>query len=97
MCSSSPRPTAKRTFAADELAVLQALASEAALALERLRSEAALSDALAREQLTAQVVRRIRAQLDPGAVLDVAREDLARALDLSAVSITIEDGAQRDL
>jgi PAS domain S-box-containing protein len=84
----------KRTFAADELAVLQALASEAALALERLRSEAALSDALAREQMTAQVVRRIRAQLDPGAVLDVAREDLARALDLSAVSITIEDGAQ---
>ena len=83
----------KRTFAADELAVLQAIASEAALALERLRSEAALSDALAREQLTAQVVRRIRAQLDPGAVLAVAREELARALDLSTVSITIEEGA----
>ncbi len=84
----------KRTFAADELAVLQAIASEAALALERLRSEAALSDALAREQLTAQVVRRVRAQLDPGAVVDVARAELARALDLSTVSITIEDGAR---
>ncbi len=84
----------KRTFAADELAVLQAIASEAALALERLRSEAALSDALAREQSTAQVVRRIRAQLDPGGVLDVAREELSRALDLTAVSITIDDGAR---
>ena len=82
----------KRTFAVDELALLQAIASEAALALERLRSEAALSDALTREQLTGEVVRRIRAQLDPGAVLDVAQEELGRALDLNAVSITVEDG-----
>ncbi|HUZ82087.1 MAG TPA: GAF domain-containing protein, partial [Gaiellaceae bacterium] len=40
---------AKRTFPPDELAVLQAIASEAALALERLRSASALADALARE------------------------------------------------
>ena len=84
---------AKRTFPADELALLQAIASEAALALERLRSAAELSEALAREQLVGEVVRRIRAQLEPGAVLEVARDELRRALDLGSVSISIERGA----
>ena len=50
----------KRAFSHEELALLQALAAEAALALERLRSAAALSDALAREQAVAEVSRRIR-------------------------------------
>ncbi len=84
----------KRTFAADELALLQATASEAALALERLRSAAALSEALAREQLVAEVARRIRAQLDPTAVLDVAREELGRALAPGDVSISVDGQAR---
>jgi PAS domain S-box-containing protein len=84
---------AKRTFPADELALLQAIASEAALALERLRSAAALSDALAREQLIGEVVRRIRAELDPDAVLDVARDELRGALHLDAVAIQVNAGA----
>ena len=86
---------AKRTFAPDELALLQATASEAALALERLRSAAALSEALAREQLVGEVARRIRAQLDPTAVLDVAREELGRALGSGDVSISVDDEAAR--
>ncbi|HEX4527242.1 MAG TPA: GAF domain-containing protein [Gaiellaceae bacterium] len=86
---------AKRTFPADELALLQAIASEAALALERLRSAAALADALAREQLIGEVVRRIRAELDPDAVLEVARTELRDALQLdAAVSIPVEGGAR---
>lgn len=85
---------AKRTFPADELALLQAIASEAALALERLRSAAALSDALAREQLVGEIVRRIRGQLDPDAVLSVARDELRAALHLETVSISVDDGAQ---
>ncbi len=84
----------KRAFAPDELALLQATASEAALALERLRSAAALSEALAREQLVAEVARRIRAQLDPAAVLDVAREELGRALGSSHVSISVDGEAR---
>jgi PAS domain S-box-containing protein len=85
---------AKRTFPAGELALLQTIASDAALALERLRSEAALSDALAREQLIGGVVRRIRAQLDPEAVLEVARDELGQALARGPVSISVERGAQ---
>ena len=92
---------AKRTFPADELALLQAIAGEAALALERLRSDEALSDALAREQLIGGVARRIRAQLDPDAVVGVAREELIRALAPSPVAISVEHGAhvvvERDL
>ena len=34
-------------------------------------------------------MRRIRAQLEPGAVLEVARDELRRALDLGSVSISI--------
>ena len=84
----------KRTFAPDELALLQATASEAAAALERLRSAAALSEALAREQLVGEVARRIRAQLDPTAVLEVAREELGRALGSTDVSISVDGEAR---
>jgi PAS domain S-box-containing protein len=83
---------AKRTFPSDELALLQTIAAEAALALERLRSAAALSDALEREQLIGEVARRIRAQLDAEAVLDVARTELRKALHQSAISIETVGG-----
>jgi PAS domain S-box-containing protein len=87
----------KRTFPPEELAVLQAIASEAALALERLRAAAALSNALEREQLVAEVVRSIRAQLEPAAVVDVARDELQRALHVDSVSIAVADGAHVDV
>ena len=83
----------KRTFPAEELALLQAIASEAALALERLRSAAALSDALAREQLIGEMARRIRAQLEPDEVVSVARDELRRALHLGSIAISVDDGA----
>jgi PAS domain S-box-containing protein len=81
---------AKRAFATEELALLQAIASEAALALDRLRSAAALSDALQREQRIADIVRHVRAELDPDAVVRVAREELRRALRLDSIEITAD-------
>jgi PAS domain S-box-containing protein len=77
----------KRAFTTEDLALLQAVCAEAALALERLSSAAALSDALAREQRTAQIVRRVRSELDPAEIVRVAREELRRVLGLEHVQI----------
>jgi len=85
----------KRAFSTEELALLQALASEAALALDRLHSASALSDALEREQRIADIVRHIRAELDPGEVVRVARDELTRALHLDSIEITA-DGVTLD-
>src|SRR5947209_441282 len=85
---------AKRAFPADELALLQAIAAEAALALDRMRSAAALSDALAREQRISDIVRRVRAEVDPDEVVRVAREELSRALRLDDVKIDVDGGAE---
>ena len=73
--------TDKRAFTQDELAVLQALASEAAIALERLRVMGALAEASQRERLAAELTRHIHAQTDPDAVVRVAVEELGRALE----------------
>ena len=81
----------KRAFSAEELAVLQTLAAEAALALERLRSAVALADALGREQTVAAITRRIRAELHPDGVLAVARDELHRALQLDRTTIELGD------
>ena len=70
----------KRAFSREELALLQALAAEAALALERLRSAAALSDALAREQAVAEVSRRIRSAHTAEEIVRVAGDELRRVL-----------------
>ncbi|HZP72935.1 MAG TPA: GAF domain-containing protein [Gaiellaceae bacterium] len=83
---------AKRSFAPEELSLLQALAAEAALALERLRSEAALSDALRREQRAAEIVRRIRAELEPAEVVRVARDELRSTLRLDDIAIDVTEG-----
>jgi PAS domain S-box-containing protein len=83
---------AKRTFPREELSLLQAVASEGALAFERLRSAAALSDALEREQRVAEIVRKIRAELEPQDVVRVAREELRSTLRLDSVSVEVADG-----
>ena len=79
----------KRAFAPEENALLQALAGEAALALERMRSSDALVEALRREQLVAEIARRIRGELDAGEVVRVAREEVRRALGADAVEIDV--------
>jgi PAS domain S-box-containing protein len=72
--------TTRRSFTAAELDVVQGLASEAALALGRTRSNEELRAALGRERLVAEIGRRVRSELDLDTVLRVAVEETARAI-----------------
>ena len=72
--------TSHRTFTTAELDVVQGLASEAALALARTRSNEALRTALERERLIAEIGRRVRSELDIDTVLRVAVEETAKAV-----------------
>ncbi len=78
-----------RTFSGEELALLQALAAETALALERTSSAAALAEALERERLVARIGRRVRSELDLDNVLRVAVEELAQAIGVSRAFIRL--------
>ena len=68
-----------RLFDLDELALMQTLASEAGLALERTRSAGALADALERERLIARISLAVRSRRDLDELLQVAVEETARA------------------
>ena len=82
--------TSPRSFTLEEVEVLQALAGEGALALERLRSAAALRDALGRERLIARIGAEMRSALDLDAVLAVAVRELGAALDLSRCLVRLD-------
>jgi PAS domain S-box-containing protein len=82
----------KRTFPSEELSLLQAVASEGALAFERIRAAAALSDALAREQRVAEIVRKVRAELEPGDVVRVARDELRSTLRPDELRVDVTAG-----
>jgi PAS domain S-box-containing protein len=71
---------APKVFSGDELSLLQALAAEAALALDRTRSADALAEALDRERLVASIGRKVRSELDLDAVLRVAVEETGVAV-----------------
>ena len=70
----------RRVFTGEELALLQALAAETALALDRARSASALAEALERERLVASIGRKVRSELDLEAVLRVAVEETGKAM-----------------
>jgi PAS domain S-box-containing protein len=74
---------APRVFTGDELSLLQALAAEAALALDRASSADALADALQRERLVASIGRKVRSELDLDDVLRVAVEATGSATGVS--------------
>ena len=82
---------AKRAFTAQELSLLQAIAWEAALALERLRSASALNDALGRERAIGEIARRVRTEHDPEGIVRVAREELRRVLRADDIGVTIAE------
>ena len=82
----------KRAFTQEDTAVLQVLAGEAALALERMRSAEALSEALGREQLVAQIARKVRGKLDEAEVVRVAEDEVRRALGAEAVVVHVAGG-----
>jgi PAS domain S-box-containing protein len=73
----------RRPFPADEIALLETLAAESALALERTRSAAQLEEALEREQLIAAIARKVRSEHDIEAVLRVSVEETGKALGVS--------------
>jgi PAS domain S-box-containing protein len=72
----------RRNFPPHEIARLEALAGETALALEKTRSAAQLKDALRRERLVAEIARRVRSEHDVEAVLRVAVEEVGKATDV---------------
>ena len=74
---------APRVFTGEELSLLQALAAEAALALDRASSADALADALERERLVASIGRKVRSELDLDDVLRVAVEATGAATGVS--------------
>jgi len=80
---------ADQVFTNEDLAVMQTLASEAAVALERLRTSLALEEALTRERLLASIARRLRSELDVSAALAGAAEEMGRALDASRCIVRI--------
>jgi PAS domain S-box-containing protein len=69
-----------RTFTNDELALLQALAGDAALALTRTRATGSLEEARTRERMVARISAQVRSELDTDRVLDVAVEETGRML-----------------
>ena len=75
--------TARRAFSSEELRLMQAVAGEAAIALDRTRSAAALDDALARARLVAEISRRVRSVHDLDTVTRVAVTETGRALGAS--------------
>ena len=79
----------RRAFAADELRLMEALASEAAIALDRTRSASALDEALARERLVAKISRRVRSVHDLEAITRVAVTETGRAIDGSRCFIRL--------
>jgi PAS domain S-box-containing protein len=81
---------AKRTFTGEEIALLQVLAGEVALALDRMRSSEALASALAREKATAEIVRKLRGQRKVDDLVRVAERELREALDLEEISVAVD-------
>ena len=87
-----------RVFSNDDLAVMQTLAAEAAVALERLRASVALEEALKRnEEQLAQQTALLRAahvlssELDLPVVLQRLADQLAQLLDADAADCYLLD------
>ena len=81
-----------RAFSPDDLTVMQTLASEATIALERTRSTLALAEALDRERLVMSIGRRLRTELDLDAALQAAVEEAGRALGATRCFVRLEHG-----
>ena len=82
-----------RAFTNEDLAVMQTLASEATIALERTRSALALHEALERERLVAGIGRRLRSELDLDPALRTTVEETGHALGASRCFVRLGDEA----
>ena len=87
--------SALRAFSPEELRLMQTIAGEAAIALDRSRSAAALDEALARERLVAEISRRVRSVHDLDAVTQVAVTETGRALGANRCFIRLGEPGER--
>ena len=87
--------TEPRAFTPEELRLMQAVAGEAAIALDRTRSAAALDEALARERLVAEISRRVRSVHDLDTVTRVAVTETGRALGASRCFLRLGEPGER--
>src|SRR5205823_431291 len=85
----------RRAFSPEELRLMQAVAGEAAIALDRARSAAALDEALARERLVAEISRRVRSVHDLDTVTRVAVTETGRALGANRCFIRLGEPGER--
>jgi PAS domain S-box-containing protein len=85
----------RRAFTTEELRVMQAVAGEAAIALDRTRSAVALDEALRRERLVAAISRRVRSASDLDTVTRVAVKETGRALGASRCFIRLGEADER--
>jgi len=76
----------------DDLSVMQTLASEATIALERTRSTIALGEALERERLLATIGRRLRTELDVDDALALTVAETGQAIGASRCFVRLGDG-----
>ena len=86
--------SSRRAFTPHEIARLETLAGEAALALERTRSAAQLEEALEREQLVAAIGRRVRTEQDVDALLRIAVEEVGKATNVSRCFIRLGEAGK---
>ena len=85
----------RRSFSAEELRLMQTVAGEAAIALDRTRSAAALDEALARERLVAEISRRVRSVHDLDTVTRVAVTETGRALGANRCFLRLGEPGER--
>ncbi len=83
------RPLSAPAWTEDERQIAAAIAEQAALALDNARLIAETRTRAARESLTAEIAARMRASLDIEKVLQVAVQDLGRALGAVEVNIRL--------
>jgi two-component system, OmpR family, phosphate regulon sensor histidine kinase PhoR len=81
--------SAKRAFSSEEVTLMQSLAADAAMALERTRSAGALDEALARERLVADISRRVRSVEGLADGTRIAVAEVGRALRASRCFIRL--------
>jgi PAS domain S-box-containing protein len=81
----------ERNWTADDQALVEALADQVALALENQRLFEQTQRRAHREQLTGQIVGKIRAASDVEGILETAAEELGRALGISRAVIRLGD------
>jgi len=81
----------RRAFSGEELALLQSLSNEAALAISRASSSSALAQALERERLVARIASKFRTQLDLPSIVTIAVAETARALRVQRGFVRLGD------